>query len=356
MVESVRTGRSDMGIGLPTISLDRAQVVHFTAMIYPLEYGYASPMPKPKDPVYRVVSVFENTVWTLLILAFLTVCLTFLGIHYTYASSNLHKYRARSEPSSRMTLTYYYLKHERSSSDYFMTPLAVLTCQVAQIPFPRGASSCLTFLNWLLMAALISNFYRSTLLAHLVSVELNNPIQVTQDLLDYDKPMYVPNGSQLVSLFENSPNPAHVRVIAKTKENHHLYTLENGQLPLWVQDDIQSKSGAFVTFRQADLTNYVFSREIVYMARTGFMVHSAHTWKSDFDPILEVIKSSGLLSKFAQEFAVQPPRKDNTADNELVQPLAFEHVQGVFSVWIAGLGLAMVVFVLERFGRLYDCY
>lgn len=164
--------------------------------------------------------------------------------------------------------------------------------------------------------------------------------------------MYIPNGSQLVSLFENSPNPDHVRVIAKTKENNHLYTLENGQLPLWVQDDIQVKSGAFVTFRQADLTNYVFGREIVYMARTGFMIFPQHAWKSDFDPILEVIKSSGLLSKFVQEFAVQSKTKETLGNEDLVQPLTFEHVKGVFWVWISGLGLALVIFLMERFGRL----
>lgn len=72
------TGVSDIGIGFPTMSYERAQVVHFTQFIYALDYGIVSPMPKPMDPIHNVVNVFQFWVWTWTILACVSISVIFL--------------------------------------------------------------------------------------------------------------------------------------------------------------------------------------------------------------------------------------------------------------------------------------
>ena len=159
----VRGGLSDLGVGFPSITEERAGAVHFTAMTYALDYGYLASPPLPADPSFKTVTVFQSSVWLCTLAATAAETALVLAVHFFY---------------KRLGVAFF--DRGMGLSDLFLLPTAVLTSQISKLPRQNVTAGAVIMLKWVVTALLLTSFYKSILLAHLVAEEYEPPINSSE--------------------------------------------------------------------------------------------------------------------------------------------------------------------------------
>lgn len=152
-----------MAVGLPFMILERSRVIHFTQMTYTIDYGYRTPYPRPLDPAFKIVSVFEPQVWLWSSLATVSETLLAFSCHKLYKDLGVDL-----------------LNVNMRFNDLFLLPTAIVTSQLNKLRRPALLTGGGILLKWVVTTTLLSTFYQSSLLASLVAVDYEQPIDTSE--------------------------------------------------------------------------------------------------------------------------------------------------------------------------------
>ena len=168
-------------------------------------------------------------------------------------------------------------------------------------------------------------------------------------MLASGRPFYITKGSALVSIMENSPNPAHRLVLERAFAEDTLFSLENGGVPKLVYDLVMAGEAVYLGYKFSD--DLSISTEVVFSAKTGFMVNKERPWKRDFDLHLERLKSYGFFKKFLRDSVDSSGSngaKGQTCGTTEGKPLQMRHFKSSFILYSIGMALAILAHCAER--------
>ena len=152
-----------MGIGHPTITRDRSKVVHYTQMTYTIDFGYRTAIPRPLDPSFQMISVFDPQVWVWSAVATVSETLLAFSCHILYKDLGVNL-----------------LNVNVRFNDLFILPTAILTGQLNKLRLPALPVGGCILLKWVVTATLLLTFYQTSLLTHLVAVDFEKPIDTSE--------------------------------------------------------------------------------------------------------------------------------------------------------------------------------
>lgn len=90
--------------------------------------------------------------------------------------------------------------------------------------------------------------------------------------------------------------------------------------------------------------SYYFLKDQIYSGSLAFFFRKHTTWRYKFNTGMRRLIEAGLINKWYKEL-MDVDRA--VAEESEVQALTLNHLQGPFLVWLIGLGVASLAFVLE---------
>lgn len=160
----------------------------------------------------------------------------------------------------------------------------------------------------------------------------------------------LPKQTALLDLLATSPNLKHRSLVKYCEKTGGLFQLDQGQLPQWAIDHLDNEGGAFMAFREFDLTNRVFGREIFFDVQVGIMINSARLWRQDFDDTIMYLNAYGIIDKWKKDFNENKKSFGALSVSQLpASPLSISHIASSLMMLFIGLVASTIVFGLELY-------
>ena len=87
-------------------------------------------------------------------------------------------------------------------------------------------------MKWACIGFLLTTFYRSVLLAHIVKIDYQKTIDTIDDVLQSEMPLLITKGTAMPFLLAADPRPK----VIELRKNIELFEYVNGVVPDWVHE------------------------------------------------------------------------------------------------------------------------
>ena len=105
--------------------------------------------------------------------------------------------------------------------------------------------------------------------------------------------------------------------------------------------------GAFVGFREFNVSGLYLGSEVVLAVQVAFMVNRQRIWKRDFDHTIRALVEAGWVKKFMADY--NPNTELSKQSPTAVAPLTYSHIKSTMAFFAAGAVVASIVFVAELY-------
>ena len=117
-----------------------------------------------------------------------------------------------------------------------------------------------------------------------------------QAILDSNKVFLLPEQSALLAILSTSSNPDHRALVDHSERTGGIFQLDAGRLPGWALDRLSSEGGAFVAYREFDLTDRIFGKEIFFGVQVAFMINKDRCGNININSFIQIQKDVNFQS------------------------------------------------------------
>ncbi|XP_064094780.1 probable glutamate receptor [Macrobrachium nipponense] len=219
---------------------------------------------------------------------------------------------------------------------------------------PRGAAMKIVIGTWFVASFVIGNVYRGNLKAMLILPKVRLPFDNLQELIESKIPTYLPVGSSLIqTVYEARPNSqfyqlqnqiVHETNIAKAKK-----MVTSGEVVAFTSQALLTYMIHEVYALTKSCPLYMASEKFFESTSISFAFPKGSPLTAKVNPIISRLKEAGILDHLylrSSSFASLCLNADTFAGNSL-RPLDIGDFYGVFSIFLGGLVLSLMVFILE---------
>jgi hypothetical protein len=341
------TQQSELAFG-GLISTPKAYKTFDATISYLREtYVWFVPHAKPGPHWTSLVMIFETPVWCLVFTAYI------LGSFAIYILANV-KHVTRREFNGYRKLV--------SCCFYTLHTLLGLSVAVK----PRSWPVRVSFLMWVLFSLEINTAYQSSLISFLTEPPPLPVIRTVDELLTSGLKYGTTNRS--FNNFDTSEDPQFQRILQKLEFNDNFTALLDRMA---FHGDLAVAGGKAHTSFLRD-THYVLKGKRLFIAikesisSNGIVMYlrKGSPLLDRYNTIIFRVIEAGLVNKWWEDVTHKPSRnedqdfddeedKDGDGDEDhydsrkKLSVLSLSHLQGAFCLWVVGLGMALVVYVIE---------
>ena len=212
------------------------------------------------------------------------------------------------------------------------------------------------FVAWWIFSFIATAAYTGNLIAFITSPGLKAPINTPEEIIKSQIPIkqYNYNGATNVA-FEASQDPILKKIWKDT-----IFITNYSKI---LEEVIESKA-IFIEFfsylepkiksvysTSSGLPEMHLGKGKLFQFNFGWAIQPGAVFKEAIDESITKFIEAGLVTKW-RDVAIEEMRKKSTRDAEIKErkvdsPLSMKNLQGVFFVWLAGLGVAFLVLFVE---------
>ncbi len=173
------------------------------------------------------------------------------------------------------------------------------------IMYKSMSTSKWTLLSFLIpLSAFLCHAYRSNLLASLIEHEHEKPVDTYQDIIDRDITIYLANGTTVLPLMANSPNPTVVQTYWNNLIGKDgIYNKENGKAPDRVWNALYSGKGVILYPKEKEKLYIRRGRSLIlgnFMC--GYYLTMGHPINPMLVKTIQHLVENGIYQKLVDHF------------------------------------------------------
>ncbi|XP_062588606.1 glutamate receptor ionotropic, delta-1-like [Saccostrea cucullata] len=335
MVGMVMRGEADIGVGPFTVTASRETVIDFLTPFQEEGVGIIMKKADQKaDLMFRMFLPFQSTSW---IATGISIVVT--GIILSIVS--------RLSPYTR--------EADKPVHQNVWLGFGAFFGQIGGDSTPTSASGKVVLGIWWMCTILILELYTANLAAYLTIPPAKSPIKNLEQLAassDY-KPL-VKTGSNLDFLFKRAKGGLYKQIREKMDDMPVIKTTEAGY------DLVKTGTYAYMTDVSQltykvlkDCQNMLVAEETFNKAGLSFIVREDAEFKTAFNLHMITMIEAGLIAKFRSKWWPLGSECDALHSKKTATELQIDSMAGIFIVYGAFTGLAILAFVTEI---LFSCY
>nr|AWJ68200.1 putative ionotropic glutamate receptor kainate-like 3 [Hirudo verbana] len=361
MIGELVRREADMAIAPLTISSVRERVVDFSKPFMNLGISIMIKKPEKQKPgVFSFMAPIDNDIWT-------CICFSYLGVSLTmFLVCRFSPYENGGEPSGGVDNEE---GGEVPKTDFTLRnslwfALGAFMQQGVGLS-PKSISGRLIGSSWWLFTLIIISSYTANLAAFLTVERMLTPINSADDLVKQSEILYgtLDSGSSK-AFFMNSNITVYKqmwRVMSSSDPSIFVKSTEEGVAK------VRTSKGRYAFLLESTMNEYHNQRKPCNTMRVGDNLDSkgygvatpiGHPLKMPVGLAVLQLKENGELAKLQKKWWYDkgecPADGDGKGGSTTQSALTLSNVAGIFYILISGLGLSMLVSLLEFFSKTFQ--
>ena len=204
----------------------------------------------------------------------------------------------------------------------------------------------LMFWTWILCGLILNLAYRSTLLANLVTIQYEKPINTAQDLLNSGLSVYAPKDTFIYRSVSNHPSPIFKELVNQGR----LLTYERGQFS---KDKVSHSNPAAMPGSESTITGYEDKlrkgTEMIASSFTTWAMAKGSPLREEFTVYTQLWMDSGLMRQRyrTEKFKDMKPKHFHQQRLHFEDPLNLQQCTPMMLICPLGLIPALIIFLCE---------
>lgn len=347
MIGEVVSGKADVAIADLTITSNREEAVDFTMPF--MNTGISILFKKPTQKVTRLfsfLSPFSMEVWIYVIGAYIgvSVILFLVGRMSPYEWDNPHPCRQENqvlENNFNLMNSMWFTIGSLMQQGSDLAPKAMSTRTVAGI--------------WYFFTLIMISSYTANLAAFLTVEKTVYPIESAEDLSKQEKIRYgCLAGGSTEQFFKTSQIPTYMRMWAFMEKNRDVFSSSNevGQQRVLAGNYAFLMESASIEYRVERNCNLTQIGGLLDSKAYGIATRKNSEYRTPLSSAILKLQENGILHDLKEKWWKQKKgggqcSDDSKKTSSIVTELGLGNVGGVFVVLLCGLGLAIVVALME---------
>ncbi|XP_023241501.1 glutamate receptor U1-like [Centruroides sculpturatus] len=328
MIGMIRREEVDLAMAGMTVTSERSAAADFSLAYAFDRTVFVTRAPGQKSKTWAIFLPFARKTW--MAIAVTIVLMTFV---LSLVENGIFPSVWRTKPK----LTLY--------NSFFWIYRAVINqgCYAAISTRTRIVVSC-----WWLYVLVVSTYYTAKLMSYLTNPGLEQPVDTVPKLIELLKAGTYTCGtiksSSDYALFKNHSNPVILETMNSDSSNFVKHDVEG--LKKCLEKNYAYIAGELTI--KADIryeSKFLFSKDTFRVFGYGIALSKRFWHRQSFDHVIIRLFEAGIIDKWIHSLIDK--KRMQTIDEDRQNPLCLSDLQSVFILFIIGLIIAIIIFIIE---------